>query len=540
MDNHDPYSPCPCGSGKKYKFCCLQKQRDREAQSSRPSFWSASSSEEDVDEKPDSLLVGDLHEGRILCDKGLRLMAAGNFEKAIPLFQKSIAKAPFVYTAANNLALCLYITGNLEEALRVQSESRKASPFPNPFGLANLVSFRYIAGDEVGARRDLDEALKAAVPSVDACVKLCETLARFKRHQELLDLADASGYRDDSGVCFFTGIAAANLGDRLRAQHDLGRVTLGHHKADMTRRYLQHLRDGSSPHTVRGDWPYLLPYEVCPFPVMEAELKRDQKAWLARRIVVDICEVVLNDTPDNPADGVGALRFATHPEATELLWTIAKGSFGPDTLRIAALQGLRERGETDPKQSVEILLDGERREIALTGTRLDPDFRFGKPLPKALDALYAKTVKAGHKKRPNWETIGATYLRIMKEAPEYYPARYNYAVRLLHRRRVDELEPILRELVATQPEYLFAHATLLQILSNAGREKQADALFKATAVPKETHPDAMVAWLVAQTLYHEAADRYDEARRCIETAYDIDPDNPSVMALWEDYEDDKD
>lgn len=28
------------------------------------------------------------------------------------------------------------------------------------------------------------------------------------------------------------------------------------------------------------------------------------------------------------------------------------------------------------------------------------------------------------------------------------------------------------------------------------------ALFKATAVPEETHPDAMTAWLVAQTLYH--------------------------------------
>jgi hypothetical protein len=71
---------------------------------------------------------------------------------------------------------------------------------------------------------------------------------------------------------------------------------------------------------------------------------------------VDICEVVLNDTPANPDDGLGALRVATHPEATELLWTIAKGSFGPDSLRIAALQALRERGETDPKQSVEILL----------------------------------------------------------------------------------------------------------------------------------------------------------------------------------------
>ncbi len=535
METIDPYSPCPCGSGKKYRFCCFQKQREREAQSNRPSFWSASPGGESADEIPGAPLVGDMHAGRLLCDKGLRLMAAGDFEKAIPLFRKSLSEAPFVYTAANNLALCLFITGSLEEALRVQSESRTASPFPNPFGLANLASFHYASGDDACAQRELEEALKAPIPSADACVKLCETLARFKRHQEILETADASGFRDDSSVCFFTGVAAANLGDRQRAQHDLGRVNLGHHKADMTRRYLQHLREGSSPHTVRGDWPYLLPYEVCPFPVIEAELKRDPKAWLARRIVVDICEVVLNDAPDNPPDGIGSLQFATHPEATELLWTVARGSFGTDSLRVAALQALQERGALDPKQSVEILLDGERREISLMGTRLNPDFRFGNSLPKALDALYAKTVRAGYKKRPDWETIGANYLRITKEAPEYYPARYNYAVSLLHRERVDEAEPILRELVAAQPEYLFAHATLLQILTNSGRKKQADALVKATAVPEETHPDAMAAWLVAQTLYHEAAGHYEEARRCLESAHDISPDNPSVQRLWKDY-----
>lgn len=28
MTSPEAYSPCPCGSGKKYKFCCLQKDRD--------------------------------------------------------------------------------------------------------------------------------------------------------------------------------------------------------------------------------------------------------------------------------------------------------------------------------------------------------------------------------------------------------------------------------------------------------------------------------------------------------------------------------
>ena len=96
MDNIDPYGLCPCGSGKKYKFCCLQKQRDREAQENRPTFWAVSPFEGASDKAFESLAVEDLAEEYAFCEKGRRLMAAGEFEKAIPLFQTAILKAPAV------------------------------------------------------------------------------------------------------------------------------------------------------------------------------------------------------------------------------------------------------------------------------------------------------------------------------------------------------------------------------------------------------------------------------------------------------------
>lgn len=533
MESIDPYGLCPCGSGKKYKFCCLQKLREKEVRESRPSFWSVSSSGASEMENPDTRGIADAQEGFRLCEKGLRLMAEGKFEQAVPLFREAIAVAPAIYTAANNLSLCLFVTDNLEEAIRVQSESRSASPFPNPFGWANLATFHLVAGDEAGAQRDLDEMMRVALPSVDACVKVCETLARFGRHQAILDAADKSGYASDPGVCFFTGVAAANLGDRRRAEQDLRRVTLGHHKADMTRRYLQCLRDGTSPHTIRGDWPYLLPYEVCPKAVIEAELKRDEASWISRRIAVDVCEVVLNESADKPDNAINVLACAKHPEAIALLWLIAKGTFGPDSLRLAALQSLQERGALAPSQNVEVFLDGERRALALTGTRLDPEFRFGKQLPKALEKLYEKAVMAGCQKRPDWAAIGETCLKIVQEAPDYFPARYNYAVSLLYRNRMDEAERILRELVAEQPDYLFAHATLLQLLCKDGHMKEAGAFLKSTAVPKETHPDAMSVWLVAQALYHKGVKDFTKARDCIRSAHVISPDKPNVKRLWQ-------
>jgi len=131
---------------------------------------------------------------------------------------------------------------------------------------------------------------------------------------------------------------------------------------------------------------------------------------------------------------------------------------------MAAVQELDARGEVSPRQELEIFLNGERRQVAHTGTRLNPDFRFGKQLPAKLDKIYSKAVLAGYKKRPNWASI-------------------------------------------------------------------------AEAVPLETHPDAMVAWLAAQTLYHEAAERDEEAFRCIRSAHELSPDSPAVAAIGRDYED---
>lgn len=532
----EPYGLCPCGSGKKYRFCCQQAKRDREA-AKGPSFFSLASPAGVCEEVPEDVLVGDLAEGRRLCDKGLRLMAAGKFEQAIPLFRQSSAAAPFVYTAANNLSICLFATGRLDEAIRTQTESLKAAPFPNPFGLANLVTFYTVNGEEDAAQRTLNAALACELPSADACVKVCEVLARFKRHREILELAGASGYGDEPGVSFFTGVAAANLADRARAQRDLRRIPLGYYKAEMARRYLALLKENASPHTVRGDWPYLFSYEICPFDLVQNGIRLDEASWLSRRIVVDFCEAMLNESAADPETGIVVLARATHPEAVALLWLIVKGTFGPDSLRMAAVQELDARGELSPRQELEIFLNGEHRQVACTGTRLNPDFRFGKQLPEKLEKIYSKAVLAGYKKRPNWASIAEAYLRVIEEEPDYYPARYNYAVSLLHRNRKDEAEALLEGLVKAHPEYLFARATLLQILVGDGRMEAADALFQAGDVPLETHPDAMVAWMVAQTLYHEAAERDEEAFRCIRSAHDLSPDSPAVAAIWRDYED---
>ncbi len=533
MDNTTLYSPCPCGSGKKHKFCCRRKERERKTSEYNPELRLLSSDTDLNDKDTDQILVGDMDGGSRFFEKGLRLMGRGDYEKAIPWFCKASEAVPFIYNPCNNLALCLFVTGKLDDAIRAQRKGLDASPLPNPFGLCNLANFMLIEGDVDEAERCLEEALGMEIPSADACVKLCETLARFNRHQDIIDVAQKSDYSGDSGVCFFAGVAAANLGLRKRALDYLRGAAYGHPKADMASRYIQHLKEGSSPHTVMGDWPYLMFHEICPPDVAASQIKKDEISWLAGRVAADFCEALLNENASDPDKAIDLLCSLTHPDVKTLLWAVVEGTFGPDELRIRALQSLEDRGEVDRKKSIKMFIRCKRREVLFRGLSLNPEIRFGKKLPPDLDRLYTKTVKASSKSNANWDKLGRVYHRIMKEEPDYYPARYNYAVSLLHRKRQEEAEPILREITASYPDYLFAPATLLQILVRNERYEEAEELVKSVELPEETHPDAMAAWMAAQTEFFVSQEKPEEAAACLGTLVKLNPDHPMINIMSE-------
>jgi len=538
MDLKDPYRPCPCGSGKKYKFCCQQKHRQQAAQEKKASllfFPAADDNDPALRDIPDDVLVFEMEEGRRLCTKGLKLMGKGQYKAAIPWLQKAHDAEPKIYTPANNLALCLLITGKLQGAIRVQRESLEISPLENPFGLANLASFLYIANQEDEARQYLEEACSMVMPSADACVKVCETLARFKRHKDILRVADRSDYKTHPDVCFFTGVAALNLGKARRARQDLLAVSLGHPKKEMVQRYLKQQRETGKPDTLLGDWPYLLPYEVCPIKLIEAELKRDEKDWGARRIAADICEAWINDDADKaPAGIMPMLDLATHPHAVKLLRAIVNGTFGPDQLRIQALMALQKRGCIGPKQDVEIFIKGRRTRISAMGTQMNPDIRYGGTLPPALEERYIKAIKASQARRPDQARLAETYLDILRQVPDFFPAEYNYAMTLLNRDRTEEAIPILQKLTVQHPEYLFAPASLLQAYLRQDQLEQARELVEKVDLPAEVHPAAMAIWQIAQTLYYEQIEEYQSARECLRMARQIAPDHPIVQQLSQD------
>jgi len=527
MNNNDLYKPCPCGSGRKYKFCCLAKQRD--SASERPLLRVLPGVEDEDDGEWVPLDEAAIEAGKRECGKGLKLMGQSKFKQAIPWFRKALERTSVVYTPANNLALCLYVTGKLDEAIAVQALSLAESPLPNPFGLANLATFYWIRGDESAAEACIEEAMTLPFPSVDTCIKICEVLARFKRHKTILKVIDSSDYVGYPDVCFFSGVAAANLGKRVRAEADLKRVSVGYHKAEMAQRYLRHLQEKSTPHTVMWDWPYLFAREVCPQDLMEAQIKADEKAWCQRRVLVQFTEALLNEDSHAPVQALVWAAFARHPDSIALLWAIVRGTFGPDALRSKALSILQERGEIKPGEPVEMLVDGKRAKVQSVGVNLNPEYRFGPPLPRALDKIYVKAITDGRKPNPNWDKIGKVYEQVMHAQPDCYPARYNYAISLVHRQRHTEAEPILRELYEQHPDYLFAASTLVQLCMVQGRDAEAKAIIDSVTLPAETHPSAMVSWMIAQHMHWQQQGEHAAAERCLDMVRELAPDHPILQ-----------
>ena len=464
-------------------------------------------------------------------------MAKGEYVEAISCFIKALKESGGIGGTANNLALCLFLIGKYEEALRVQRENLEDSPLPNPFGYANLSLFLLFLGDEEGAAEAVSHAITLEALNADATGKVCETLARFKRHHDILKTADASKFSGDPLVRFYTGVAAANLGDYERAMRDLSCVPVGHFKGELAQKYLQHLKNKTQPNTIRKDWPYLLLGEYYLNHNMLKKNSVSQTSLTSRRYMVDFMEAILNEDPFEMDDVVmPILEMSQHPEASALLWLILKGNFGPDQLRTDAAFTLAKKGEIKQDEVIKFINRGEIKEPKLLSISLNPDFKFSE-LPPELEPSYRKLFLGGRKRHADWPEITRGYKKLMSKAPHYYPFRYNYAVGLLHCNRVKEAETILRSLVAEYPEYLFARANLLNIFVTDDRLDEAKQLVQSTEFPKETHPDAYVAWLVSMTVYFEAIEKNAEAFRSIKFAQKIAPEDPSVKELWMDWED---
>ncbi len=512
----DPYAPCYCGSGKKYRFCCQHRIFE-------PSATGPSISESQY------------KKARKVHYQGYDLMGERKFEEAIPLFKKAVELNPDVPNSVNNLALCYFMVGNLDEALKIQRDFLKKSFISSAFGLANLSLFLYFNDEEAAAVNALYVAASQDDISLEAALKICEMFARLHRYQDLFEFAFSKLNEDALDMEFWAGCAAANVGDTGLAIEYLRRVNSDDPKFELAERYLELLEKGARPVSFRGDWPMLVSSDF----YLERLLKDDKtlsNPVLKHRWVIDFVESVLNDpNHKDKKPALDVLKDNPHPEAAAFLKKLVSGSFGSDELRQYASVILLERGDIKSGEMIEMQHKGRKSSQQLLTIELDPKYEFC-PLPEEFAGEYEKIVFSSHEENPDWEKIVGRYREMLRKYPDFFPAEYNLAVAIYNSGvKSDEPEKIVRRLKQEHPEYLFAHAMLLDILGCQEHYEEGMQLIKSLKMPEKTHPDALEQWFLAQGRFFLRQRKFGEAKSFLKVLESF-PDDPEIDKLKKAYE----
>ena len=149
VDRDILYADCPCGSGKKFKFCCFESVRDElhddigkdEIASIVEERLASFANDPGVDPVTDRAAI----EKALL---GKKALLNSRFADSARLFQEARTACPNMVSAWDCEATSLWVLGEYEKALEVAKESLGCPEVGTDFGLAQLAMFEYFLGKD--------------------------------------------------------------------------------------------------------------------------------------------------------------------------------------------------------------------------------------------------------------------------------------------------------------------------------------------------------------------------------------------------------
>ena len=490
-----PYQPCPCGSGEKYKFCCREKHRglNREISIRTLEFNFARAEE--------------LHR------QSLAFVESGRPEEAIPLLLECIKLGPGVSQPHNNLALAYFVEGSIEKAVETAERVDREIDPGNAYSLGILVHLYLLLGREEEASKFMDRLSRIPPKDPSAAAKKCEALARFNRHSEILAVAKAA-----YGSCeFYAGVAAANLARYDEAKRFLKMALKDSVYAERAGEHLKLLESGKGPGTLEGDWPYLSVTDWY-HPKGRAHLSKPGRI----RQLPGLVHMALTHLNEDPGMGEGVvtmLETVGTPRAIEALRKIAFGRFGSDPLRTAALGTLNRMGHLG-KGPHRVWNGGVWREVDVQSTELVDDSEA--PLPAALEPVI-REYSAATKSR-DWERAERLAREAARIAPEWEKTGYLLGNALSKAGKHAEAATVLREDLKLHPGNLATAGLLMWTLLSLDQLQEAQEVLKATPVPQRIDPKTYAMYQLTCAQVGLAMGEWRSARRMVESVREMYPD----------------
>jgi tetratricopeptide (TPR) repeat protein len=507
IDQDILYAECPCGSGKKFKFCCYPSIRDdlprdptRADVTDAIRLRSRAARLTELEAKSGALDINRFHE---LIGRGLRHLHNGRYREAKRVLLQAKDEFGMLPTAYNNLALCALVQGNLKEAEEWVQEVIRRFPAENPFGLAMYADIRYLRGDVIGALDIIERAERIVPPSVDQAVRVCESMAHFKDHERIVRYAEESGYADDPGMAFFLGIALANLGRHADAVRSL-RIAVRGTQPDYVTRILEEVTAGKRPQTICGDWMYFTPESFTLFAGLMKSVKEGggQQADLSSEALAEMVEVETNAGLIGASEAIKILSASVAKRAERILDALRSDASRPESVRKAAEKAYAKQfADNDLGKRLRSIPDGQIEKMIIT-----EDAATHAPLDPAYEESYFKAVHIcldPSSRKSDLKEALRLFKDLYAKVPDNPAVANNYASALSRLGFAAEAMTIVRDCFAHHPEYVFGAANHLSMLMVSGKMDEARAMIENYRLPQRIHPDAYLAWLRVEMRYDE-------------------------------------
>lgn len=462
--NDELYGPCPCGSGKKLKFCC------RDAITRR----SPAAEARVIDE---ALL--EMNEGRIERVEALLL----------PLAETSTSPNLHILLAEARFAL-----GHIDDAIaRLRLVVDRLAP-GHHYANAVLAHLLLVRGEREAATTIIDRLMQVRTRRGADIHVLLGPLALLGRDTELLELVEGAERPLKPALLISAGLAAWNLQRReslRRFADELSRTP------DGTASIARWLQRAAAGRVVISPWPKVLacdPAVVIPAGAFDRVLQRIEdapgpadRAWSEVLRGVDRLFFVLSLAEGNSemVRRVCALFARLDPVvAREELQTIWESAIVPPDVAHIAAQVALEHGLIENDATLHMHIDGVRKPVQVRTQSIGVDRDVVEALyalPPRLDALQVKALAASREGRLPEALRG--FEAILAEVPTHPASMFNRLVTLaqMGRLTVDAQLEGLRQLLELAPRYLVARTTWAALLL---QERRVD---EAAAVLEERH-----------------------------------------------------
>ena len=499
------YMPCPCNSGKKFKFCCLETVREHLPFA--PDKADITMAVRKAKEVYGMVNNVDPYEDRDAIQtmfKAMEMRRAGMPLEALEALIEARTKTPQLYTAWNNEAQIKWTMGHLEEAIQTQREGLSHSAHCNAYGWAQLASYHYFLTQNEAYEECLQKALAIAPISEDAASRVCSALSLQKRHHAIIAYAEKSGFDEAPQVAYYLMLALINVGNEQKARTLFEKSDLQFLPLYIVKEALEAAENDEIVETYGPEISQRVPYFfTCPPDTDHLcghIFAYPRPAY--ENLACDIVESYLRLEDITKDDALEALSYFKGERANRLRaiiptlpdYTLPKTTYTPGTIggELAISRVLENDADVLP---------------VLLHRNLSPLYT---NIPEDADREYLNSIlETIFNRRKGSKTVKAA-LQSLADFCEKYPhhdtLKAQYAYCLLRDNRAEEALVILQNLLEKSPDLFCARTYLVEIATKLKQLELAKHYIDTAEVPLSIHAGIYLKWQNALASYYKATD----------------------------------